>query len=81
MRFAGIVNVVVELPDAVPSRTRWPLRTAYIVMSENPWFSTRTVVRGCGVGAERDFEPPHAASARPSIAIKAVRRVNIDSSG
>ena len=41
-------------------------------MSENPWFSTRTVVRGWGVGAERDFDPPHAESARPSIAINAV---------
>jgi len=36
MRFDGIVKVVVEFPGALPRRTRWPLRIAYIVMSENP---------------------------------------------
>src|SRR5687767_12731215 len=32
------------------------------------------------MGAERDFEPPHAASARPSIASAKWRRVGIYSS-
>src|SRR4029450_2847728 len=50
-----------------------------MVMSAKPWFSTRTVVRGCGIGADFDFEPPHAATASPSIAVKKKRRVSIDS--
>jgi hypothetical protein len=37
------------------------------------------VVRGCGVGAECDFEPPHAATATASIAVKKKRRVSIHS--
>jgi hypothetical protein len=51
-----------------------------MVMSAKPWFSTRTVVRGCGIGADFDFDP-HAATANPTIALKNKRRVNIDSSG
>lgn len=76
-----MVNVVVVFPGALPRRTRWPLRMAYTVMSENPWFSTRTVVRGCGIAAERDFEPPHPTAASPSIVTRNKRRVDINSSG
>jgi hypothetical protein len=61
----GIVSVVLLFPVAIPRRKRCEFRTAYTVMSENPWLSTSTTVGSFGFGLpEPPPIPAHAAAAK-----------------